>query len=41
MAGLTGHLDVLSGEADEGTLPLLVSEGGLTLEGDLDAVLVA
>lgn len=35
MAGSTVHLDVLTGEADEGTLPLLVTEGGLTLEGDL------
>ena len=39
MAGSTVDLDVLTGEADEGTLPLLVTEGGLTLEGDLGAAL--
>lgn len=37
MAGSTVHLDVLTGEADEGTLPLLVTEGGLTLEGNLES----
>jgi hypothetical protein len=36
MAGRTGHLNVRAGNADEGTGPLLVPEGGLTLEGDLD-----
>lgn len=35
MAGCTGDVNVISREADEGTLPLLVSEGGFTLEDDL------
>jgi hypothetical protein len=36
MARGTGDLEVLTGEADEGAFPLLVSEGGLALEGNLN-----
>lgn len=35
MAFFAGNFDVRTGEADQGTLPLLVSEGSLTLEDDL------
>ena len=35
MAGFAGDVDVASGGADEGTSPLLVSEGGFALEDDL------
>ena len=35
-AGGLGDGDVLTTEADQGSLPLLVAEGGGTLEGDLD-----
>lgn len=39
MARGTSNIDVLAGEADKGTLPLLVSEGGLTLEGNLNRII--
>lgn len=35
MACFAGDMNVLAGHADEGTLPLLVSEGSLALEDDL------
>lgn len=35
MAGCAGDVNVISGEADERTRPLLVSEGGFALEDDL------
>lgn len=35
VSGGTVDLDVAAGEGDEGSLPLLVAEGGLALEGDL------
>lgn len=35
MARGTGDVDILTGEADERTLPLLVPESGLALEGNL------